>query len=87
MKTQSTGIERTKRTSLLINKCSFDHDFFEDTDDDIQMENQSDIDCDDDDEDVLECIYQNDVSISFIIVEYASFFLFLFNHSDANSIS
>jgi hypothetical protein len=56
-------------------------------DDDIQIENQSDIDCEDDDEDVLECIYQNDVSINFIIVEYTSFFLFLFNHSDANSIS
>jgi len=87
MKRQSTEKFRITRTTSSSKKCTFDDDFDEDTDDDIQIENQSDIDCDDDDEDVLECIYRNDVSINFIIVEYTSFFLFLFNHSDANSIS
>jgi hypothetical protein len=71
MKTQSTEIIRTKRTSLLINKCTFDDDFDfdEDTDDEIQIENQPDIDSEDDDY-ALESIYENDVSINFIIIEH-----------------
>ncbi|CAF1185487.1 unnamed protein product [Rotaria sordida] len=72
MKTQSSGAVKIKRTSSLINKCLFDDDYDEDTDD-IQTKNQLDIDYeehgeDSDDEDeieikdenTLEFIYEND---------------------------
>ncbi|CAF4057464.1 unnamed protein product, partial [Rotaria sordida] len=70
MKTQSAKTIKTKPTSLLINKCSFDDDYDEDIEDDIQMENQTNADYedyredDDEDEGALEFIYENESDVS-----------------------
>ncbi|CAF3431486.1 unnamed protein product, partial [Rotaria sp. Silwood2] len=66
MNTQSTKIIKTKPTSSLTNKCSFDDDYDEATEDDFRMENQIYIDCEDNDEDdedesELEFINENEL--------------------------
>ncbi|CAF4089108.1 unnamed protein product, partial [Rotaria sp. Silwood2] len=53
----------TKSTPSLVNKCSFDDDYDEDTKDDFQMKNTIHFDSEDngeDDEDALECINENE---------------------------
>ncbi len=77
MKTQSIEIVRKKKTTnVFIDQQMFvGLWFYEGTDDDIQIENQLDIDCEDDDEDILKSIYQNDVSINFIVVEQHHIFM------------
>ncbi|CAF1464543.1 unnamed protein product [Rotaria sordida] len=64
MKTQSTDIIKTKRTSSVITKYSFDDYYDKDKEDDTQIENSTNIDYENDDEDddnqvALELIYDN----------------------------
>ncbi|CAF1470210.1 unnamed protein product [Rotaria sordida] len=70
MKTQSTDIIKTKRTSSVIKKYSFDDYYDKDKEDDTQMENSTNIDYENDDEDddnqvALELIYDNYSNVSF----------------------
>ncbi len=80
MKNKSTEATKTKPTSSLIKKPTFDDDDDDDDDEDdaendIQAEYETSIDYEsDNDEDVLESMYDNDVSINYIIIKSISLF-------------